>query len=84
MTAPKEIEVTDHAILRWLERLMGVDVEAARAAIIREAGRAPQAACALDNTGRYKVLGAKAELVMREHVVVTVMKRRSFVKGRPE
>ena len=41
---PAWIKVTDHALLRWLERFEGVDLDAARRRLLRhlQAGRVPK------------------------------------------
>lgn len=62
--------VTDHAVLRWLERFAHVDVEAVRAAIDAETRDALSAGAT-----RLKVNGA--EYRMRDGKVVTVMPSQS-------
>lgn len=60
------IGVTDHAVLRYMERVMGVDVERLR----REIGR--RADCAADHPGCNRVISANVRLVIENEVVVTV------------
>ena len=38
--APVDVRVTDHAVLRWLERVHGIDVEFFRNEIVKIAGPA--------------------------------------------
>jgi hypothetical protein len=58
--------VTDHALLRYMERVMGFDVEGLRQKIMT-----PQLASAIKSgVARYHADGV--EMVIRDHVVVTL------------
>lgn len=61
--------VSDHAVLRWLERVHGMDIETIR----REIGH--KAAVALDHPGAEAVLVDGIKLQLREGVVTTVVER---------
>lgn len=72
--ARREIDVSDHAVLRWLERVCGVDVEAYREAI-REAVTAG-GVVGVDlpgDAGIYiDVPGERVHLLLRSAQVITV------------
>jgi hypothetical protein len=59
--------VSDHAVIRWLERVRGMDIESVR----REIGH--KAAVALDHPGAEAVLVDGVKLQLREGVVTTVV-----------
>ena len=63
---PRRIPVTDHAVLRWLERHGHVNVEAVRRQIFEEAREAPRAgaSCLTINGTEYRMEGG---------VVITVI-----------
>jgi hypothetical protein len=63
------VHVTDHAVLRYLERAHGLDVEAIRAHL---AGRALTGA----QLGAAAVVVDGIKLVLRDTTVVTVIERR--------
>ncbi len=66
-------DISDHAVLRWLERVKGVDIEAIRAEM-----QTPTLALA-DEFGAPVLIGRNGErLVIRGGVVVTVL-----AKGHP-
>lgn len=67
--------VSDHALLRWLERVGGADVEAVRTALSAGLARAAGAANAIGEDS-YTVVLADTVLVVREGVLVTVYPRR--------
>ena len=72
--------VSDHAVLRWLERVRGIDVETAR----REIGHL--AAIALDHPGAGAVLVDGIKLQLRDGVVITVVEKlqgHAAAQGRP-
>jgi hypothetical protein len=68
------VTVTDHALLRWLERVQGIDIEAVRAEI---AARAERCVAAAESIGtrpaQYVVLSGDARLIVRQGAVVTVV-----------
>ena len=66
MTIPPT--VTDHALLRWFERVEGYDIEALRAAIARSG------AIGIKYGARSVIIG-KGKLVINEDVVITVLRR---------
>jgi hypothetical protein len=67
--------VSDHAVLRWLERVRGVDVETAR----REIGH--RAAIALDHPGAGAVLVDGIKLQLRDGIVITVVEKSNSYKA---
>ena len=65
------VEITDHAIVRWLERVKGVDI-----AKIREEMQSP-ALDAAQEFGCPVVIGRNGErMLVRDGVVVTVFSKR--------
>lgn len=69
-------QVTDHAVVRYLERVWGVDIDALRARIAREAESGVQHGAAAVNRGKVK-------FVLQGALVVTVKPRPSVCfKGR--
>lgn len=50
--------VTDHAVVRYLERIVGLDVDALRAVIAADCRRAQGAPCVRTDSARYIVRGA--------------------------
>lgn len=67
--------VSDHAVLRWLERVHGMDIETIR----REIGQ--KAAVALDHPGAEAVLVDGIKLQLRDGVVTTVVERSNAWKN---
>lgn len=65
------VEVTDHAVVRWLERVQGVDVGAIR----RDIANQCEPAIAIGATG-IKIQGAK--FVIHGNVVCTILKTTQF------
>lgn len=63
---PKLLQVTDHAVLRHLERVEGLDVEAIRVEIARRTSRGLQmgAASVLFNGFRYVIRGGRVVTVL--------------------
>lgn len=59
-----DMRVSDHAVLRYLERIVGLDVEALRAQIALDCARSQGAPCVRTEHARYLVRG---------RVVVTVL-----------
>ena len=72
MSAQKIIHVTDHAVLRYLERVHGLEIEDLRAELSRKATRAYAAAESIGG-GEYtiKVDGFRMK-VQSDHVVTIV------------
>lgn len=65
------VEITDHAIVRWLERVKGVDI-----AKIREEMQSPALATAQE-FGCPVVIGRNGErMLVRDGAVVTVLSKR--------
>lgn len=69
------VDVSDHAVLCWLERIECVDVEALRRHIQRSAEIA-------EDYGAPAVIVGSARLVIRKGVVVTVTKRMAVAYDR--
>lgn len=70
--APAYIRVTDHALVRFLQRVGGLDIEAVREALTTSLKRAQVVA---DGVGKrnYNVLADGIVYVVRDGVVVTVL-----------
>lgn len=68
MTREPAVHVTDHALLRWLERVEGYDIEALRR-------RLALAARIGARHGAVGVILGAGRLVLRERVVKTVLRR---------
>ncbi len=64
--------VTDHALVRWLERSGALDVEAIRGMLARSLGTAGRAAEAL-GVGRYLILADGLVYVIENGTLVTVL-----------
>lgn len=75
MTAPR---VSDHALLRFLERGAGLDVEALRLRLEDSLARAHQAARSL-GTEEYLIKADGLVYVVRGDVVTTIMEQKSPV-----
>lgn len=71
-TTPKSGIVSDHALLRWVERVMGSDIIAQARAEILGDGRA--GAIPKIGSGRIHVRSLGATLLIRNGLVVTVTK----------
>ena len=67
-----DVIVSDHAIVRYLERIEGIDIEAIRKKIIGD-GRINQAVKTLEN-GSFPSEDGTFTLRVRDKVVVTVIK----------
>lgn len=65
---PKAIRVSDHAIVRYLERQAGIDVEAIRTAILSPT--LTSAVAVLGGSGRFPVNGFN--VVMKDYTVTTI------------
>ena len=63
----RRIRITDHAVLRYLERVKGVDVAAARAEI------AARVAVAADHPGATGVLSGGFRFTLGTDAVITVV-----------
>lgn len=71
MTRRAHINVSDHALLRLLERAGGVDVEALRGAVARSVGRAVAVADAI-GANEFVIVADGFNYVVKNGVVVTV------------
>lgn len=67
--------ITDHALIRYIERVMGLDVEAIR---LRMAEEAAKSSFALELGGKIK--GAECTMVVRENTVITTLTHRTKKK----
>ncbi len=67
------VHVTDHALLRYLERVQGIDVEAIRADLAGRAERVAVTLSAMPRPLRYRVMFLDFALVVRDDRVVTVI-----------
>jgi hypothetical protein len=63
------ITVSDHAVLRYLERVVGIDIEALRAEIAASCGRSAGAPCVSVGHARYLVRGRVIVTVLDGNVV---------------
>jgi len=64
----KEPIVSEHALLRYIERVLGVDVDAVRAAILTEGNRK-----VIEFSGSCKIKSGGVELVVKDRCVVSVV-----------
>jgi len=65
---PKAIRVSDHAVLRYLERKAGLDVEAIRKSILES--DLPAMVGALGGSGKFPINGY--QVVLKDYTVVTI------------
>lgn len=65
------MKVSDHAVVRWLERIKGVDMDAVREEILAD-GRGATVEFLGEATGEVPIPGHKEKLVCVGGVVVTV------------
>lgn len=65
--------VSDHAVLRYLERVHRVDISGARAAVAGVVRRAVDAAATADMPSDFAVRSGPHRYVVRDGVVVTVL-----------
>lgn len=87
----RRLVLSDHALVRFLERTGAMDVAAMKATIAATLERAAGAAAALD-ANNYLILNGGLVFVVREGVVVTVGNednrhshaRSRFLNGKPE
>lgn len=70
MTRPG-IQITDHGLLRWLERTGALDVEALRARLAASLGRGFAAAASLD-AARFEIVADGLIYIVRDGRLVTV------------
>lgn len=66
MIEPRKIRITDHAVLRYLERVRGFDVEAVRREI------AASCAVAADHPSASSVLSNGFRFIIKADAVITV------------
>ncbi|MCB1470897.1 MAG: hypothetical protein KDK08_27900 [Rhizobiaceae bacterium] len=64
MKDPGDIRVSDHAVLRYLERVVGLDVEALRGQIAATCARPQGAPCIRSQDARYLVRGRTVVTVL--------------------
>lgn len=69
---PKAIKVSDHAVLRYLERQAGIDVQAIKQAILDDP-KLPGFIETLGGSGKFPVNGF--QVVMKDYTVVTINSR---------
>ena len=67
--------VTDHAVVRWLERVEGVDIAAIRLEIERRAQRCEAAARVAGINDHYAIKSGRVTLILHGQTVVTVKTR---------
>lgn len=65
---PKAIKVSDHAVLRYLERKAGLDIEAIRKSILES--ELPSMVAALGGSGKFPINGY--QVVLKDFTVVTI------------
>lgn len=65
---PKAIKISDHAIVRYLERQCGVDVEAIRKSILES--KLPEWVATVGGSGKFPVNGY--QVVLKDYTVVTI------------
>ena len=66
------LRISDHALVRFLTRAAGAEVEALRARLSASLTRAANAAGRLD-AGEYKIVADGLEYVVKDGVVTTVL-----------
>jgi hypothetical protein len=66
------LRVSDHALLRYIERVAGVDIEALREKLVQQLARGAGAASTFD-ADHYVVRFPDAGYVVKNGVVVTVL-----------
>ena len=59
-----EIHVSDHAVLRYLERIVGIDIDALRADIASTCARSNGAPCVRTKAARYLIRGGNVVSVL--------------------
>lgn len=69
MSARSPVPVTDHAVLRWVERACGIDVEAVRAAISGCCGRGVEARAEV-------IVVDQVKFIVVDGVIVTTLHKR--------
>lgn len=65
---PRAIRVSDHAVLRYLERKAGIDVEAIRRSILES--NLPTMVATLGGSGKFPINGY--QVVLKDYTVVTI------------
>ncbi|PTW61409.1 hypothetical protein C8N35_102118 [Breoghania corrubedonensis] len=69
------ILITDHAVMRYVERVIGIDLDAVRAKIANEIARTQARADLSQLPDRYAIRTADATYVIRRNVMTTVLRR---------
>lgn len=72
MPKPPPLRITDHALLRWLERAGLIDVEGVRVAIGNALERAFDAGASLES-GKFLIVAHGLVYVVRGDAIVTVI-----------
>ena len=74
------IFVSDHALIRFMERAGGLDLAALRSHITVSLARAVEAAAQI-GVADYTIRANGLTYVVRNHVVVTIMDHRATARG---
>lgn len=69
---PRYIAVTDHALIRFMQRAGGVEMEVVRAQLAQALNRARNAADSISG-GNYKIVADGLVYVIKNDTVVTVL-----------
>lgn len=72
MSGETKIAVSDHALVRWLDRTGLIDLQPIRTAIAASIGRAADAAASIE-ADEYLILADGLVYVVRNRVLVTVL-----------
>lgn len=67
------IGVTDHAVVRWIERAHGIDIRALRRQIVSRVERSVDLTERIDPHGNVTVVLDGVRYVVRDHRVVTIL-----------
>lgn len=73
----RNIAVTDHAVLRFMERAHNLDIEAIRTRIAQRVERAVDLAASLDGEGTVTVVHERCRYVVKAGTVVTILPGRA-------
>lgn len=72
LTREHPIQVTDHAVLRYLQHIEGVNVDAARRRVLPDGNRVEEAIKKLGGSGTFPV-ETSHRLVVKKGIIVTVL-----------
>lgn len=67
-----DLEVTDHAVCRYLERFQGVDIDAARLELAAIAAKGK----VMDGLNSWKAITGNHKIVVKDNAVITIMERK--------